>query len=133
PKFLYAHAEDGKPFPRETLGMRFNQHWYNNKGYVGVGPYRLSEYEPGARMVLTRDDQFPGDKPAIKEIVYPIYTDRTLGVLKLKSGELNFTELRPGQYREEYLDWQKKPKSSWPKNNPFLNGQISCEAVTMPV
>ncbi len=132
PRFLYAYNEDGEPIPRETLGLRFNQHWYNNKGYVGVGPYRMAEYTPGVRIRLVRNEDFIGEKPAIKEIIYPIYTDSTLSVLKLKSKELNFAVMRPGQYREEYLDWQKKPKSSWPKNNPFLNGEISCQKVTNP-
>lgn len=132
PKFLYAYDEHGEPFPKETLGLRFNQHWYNNKGYVGVGPYRMVEYKPGASIRLVRNEDFLGEKPAIKEIVYPIYTDLTISVLKLKSAELNFVYLRPGQYREEYLDWQDKPKGSWPKTNPFLNGQISCQAVPDP-
>src|SRR5690606_29647951 len=132
PKFLFAYTEDGRPIPKETLGLRFNQHWYNNKGYVGVGPYRMVEYKPGSHIKLTRNEEFPGDKPAIKDVIYPVYTDRTLSILKLKSGELNFVELRPGQYREEYLEWQKKPNASWPKNNPFLNGQIKCEEVTYP-
>ncbi|HEY6729284.1 MAG TPA: ABC transporter substrate-binding protein [Polyangiaceae bacterium] len=132
PEFLYGYTENGQPIPQETLGLRINQHWYNNKGYVGVGPYRMTEYKPGVRMKFVRNDDFPGDKPAIKEFDFPIYTDRTLSVLKLKSGELNFVDLRPGQYREEVLDWQSKPKASWPKNNPFLNGQIECSAVPSP-
>lgn len=132
-KHIYGYTEDGKPIPQETQGLRLNQHWYNNKGFPSAGEYRFSEYKPGAHIKLERDDDYPGEKPAIKDIVYPIYTDRTLGVLKLKSGELNFTEVYPGQYREEYLDWQSKPKASWPKNNPFLNGQISCEPATSPI
>src|SRR5688572_9286634 len=36
PKFLYAYEQDGTPIPKETLGLRFNQHWYNNKGVVGL-------------------------------------------------------------------------------------------------
>lgn len=132
PEFLYGYTENGQPVPKETLGLRINQHWYNNKGFVGVGPYRMTEYKPGVHIKFTRDDDFPGEKPAIKEFVYPIYTDMTLSVLKLKSGELNFASLRPGQYREEVLEWQQKPKASWPKNNPFLNGQIECAAVYSP-
>lgn len=132
PEFLYGYNESGQPFPKETLGLRFNQHWYNNKGYIGVGPYRMTEYKPGVHIKFSRNDDFPGAKPAIKEFVYPIYTDYTQSVLKLKSGELNFAVMRPGQYREEVLEWQNKPRGSWPKNNPFLNGQIECAAVPTP-
>ena len=132
-KFLFGYAEDGRPFPKETVGLRLNQHWYNNKGFMGAGAYQMTEYKPGSHMTFARNEEFLGEKPAIKEIRYPIYTDRALNALKLKSGELNFSELHPGQYREEYFDWQSKPKNTWPKNNPFLNGTITCERVRAPV
>lgn len=131
PKFIFGYSEDGKPIPKETLGLRLNQHWYNNKGFVGFGPYRMAEYKPGSHITLERNEDFFGEKPAIKKIVYPIYTDRTVGLLKIKSGELNFVVLRPGQYREEILDWQSKPKQTWPKNDPFLNGDIQCQPEPM--
>jgi len=133
PKFLYAHAEDGTAFPRETLGLRFNQHWYNNKGYVGAGPYRMTSYEPGRRIVLERNQDYFGDKPAIARLEYPIYTDPNLTLLKLKSGELSFGGLRPSQYREEIKRWQSVPKDQWPKNSPFLDGTITCSVEERPV
>src|SRR6185503_5214864 len=51
PRFLYAYDEDGKALPKETLGLRHNQHFYDNKGYVGAGPYRMASYEPGSKIV----------------------------------------------------------------------------------
>jgi len=132
PKFLFGYDEQGKAFPKETIGLRFNQHWYNGKGYVGTGPYRLSEYVPGVRIVLERNDDFFGEKPAIKRIVYPIYTDPTTTVLKMKAGELQMVPSRglsPGQYREEVLRYLDKPKDTWPKNSPFLDGTIKCNVV----
>ena len=132
PKFLFGYDEDGHAFPKDTVGLRFNQHWYNNKGYVGIGPYRMTEYKPGSYIKLQRNDDYFGEKPAIKEVIYPIYTDKTLTVLKLKSGEINFAKLNPSQYREEYLDWQSKPKATWPKNSPFLNGDVECTTTPAP-
>src|SRR5690606_20061297 len=129
PKFLFAHAETGEPFPKETVGLRFNRHWYNNKGYVGVGPYRLVSYTPGQSIELERNDAFFGPVPAIQRIVYPIYNDPNQTVLRMKAGELDFAGLQPGQYREEVLNWQSRPKNEWPKNSPFLNGEIRCEVV----
>jgi peptide/nickel transport system substrate-binding protein len=126
PEFIYAFDEDGKRFPKETFGLRFNQHWYNNKGLVMSGAYRMVSYEPGSRIVLERNQNYPGEKPAIKSMVYPIYTDPTQTLLKLKAHELNVGELQPGQYREEVLKYEQagqKPKS------PFFDGSIQCQTV----
>ena len=76
PRFIYKFNEDGSPIPQETLGIKFNQHWYNNKGYLGTGPYRMKEYKPGRLIVLERVDNHPVVQPAIKEIRYLIYTDQ---------------------------------------------------------
>lgn len=132
PKFLYAYAEDGSPIPESALGLSFNQHWYNNKGVVGTGPYRFASYTPGVEIRLERNEDYYDELPAIKSIRYPIYTDRTQTVLKLRSGELSFGMLRPGQYREEVLQFQNVPEAQRPKNSPFLNGDIKCDVVDEP-
>jgi peptide/nickel transport system substrate-binding protein len=128
PRFLFAYAEDGTPIPEATLGHAFNQHWYNNRGLVGSGPYRMTQYKPGSHIQLERNEQFYGELPAIKSMRYVIYTDRTQTVLKLKSGELSFGQLRPGQYREEVQQYQGVPEAQRPKS-PFLDGSISCDIV----
>jgi peptide/nickel transport system substrate-binding protein len=129
PRFLYAYAEDGTPIPEATLGLAFNQHWYNNRGMVGTGPYRMAQYVPGAHILLERTEDYYGELPAIKSVRYPIYTDLTQTVLKLKSGELSFGQLRSGQYREEVQQYASLPEAQRPKNNPFLNGTIQCDVV----
>jgi ABC-type transport system substrate-binding protein len=131
PKFLYAFAEDGTPHPPETLGLRFNQHWYNNKGMVGTGPYRFERYEPGVKIVLARNEQYLLDQPAIKQLNFPIYTDSKQTVLKLKSAEIAFGNLLPGQYREEVLALANR--SNAPSDtNPFANGKITCAPIDYP-
>jgi peptide/nickel transport system substrate-binding protein len=129
PRFLFAYAEDGTPIPEATIGLALNQHWYNNRGLVGTGPYRMVEYSPGNQIRLERNDEYYGELPAIKSIRYPIYTDRAQTVLKLKSGELTFGQLRSGQYREEVLQYQNVPEAQRPANNPFTNGTIKCDLV----
>ena len=132
PKFLYAFAEDGTPIPEATLGLAFNQHWYNNRGIVGTGPYRFANYTPGVSMRLERNEDYYEELPALKSITYPIYTDRTQTVLKLKSGELSFGQLSQGQYREEVLRFEGLPEAERPKGSPFLNGDIKCDVVDDP-
>jgi ABC-type transport system substrate-binding protein len=130
PRFLYAYDEGGKPFPKETLGLRVNQHWYDNKGFVGAGPYRMASYEPGSKIVLERNDDYPGEKPAIQKLVYPIYTDAKQTLLKLRAGELGDGELTAGQYREEILAHEKSGKA--PANSPFFDGRIQCKKIPRP-
>jgi ABC-type transport system substrate-binding protein len=129
PKFLYAYAEDGTAFPEAALGLSLNQHWYNNKGVVGTGPYRFAGYTPGVQIRLERNEDYYGELPAIRLIKYPVYTDRTQTVLKLKSGELSLGLLRSGQYREEVLQYEGLPEAQRPKTSPFLNGEIKCDLV----
>lgn len=132
PRFLYAFSEDGAPIPEATLGSAFNQHWYNNRGMVGTGPYRMVEYKPGNSIRLERNEQYYGELPAIKTLRYPIYTDQTQTVLKLRSGELGFGQLRAGQYREEVQQYEALPEAQRPKNSPFLDGTIRCDVVDYP-
>jgi peptide/nickel transport system substrate-binding protein len=132
PKFLYGFAEDGTEYPKETVGLKLNQHWYGNKGYVGTGPYRMTKYEPGRVIELERNDDFYGEKRPIQRLTYPIYTDQNQTVLRLKAKEIDLGLLRAGQYREEVLQWQGRPKSEQPADNPFLNGQIHCKVIHAP-
>ncbi len=127
PKFIYAYDQDGKPFPKETLGLRFNQHWYNNKAFVGSGPYRMDSYEPGTKIAVVRNEDYVGEKPAIQAMLYPIYTDPNQTLLKLKAHELNVGELMPGQYREEIQKYEALGQK--PANSPFFDGRIHCEKV----
>ncbi len=133
PRFLYEYEEDGTKIPEATLGLRFNQHWYNNRGMPGCGPYRFAEYVPGSHMLLERNEHFYGELPALKTIRYPIYSDRNQTVLKLKSGELTFGEMLPGFYREEVLKYRDVPPEQRPKGNPFTNGQLVCEEAQRPI
>ncbi len=133
PEWFYSRDEYGNEFPEESFGLNFNQHWYNNKGLVGAGPYRMVEYSPGEFIKLERNEDYFGDLPAIRQIVYPIYSDPDLELLKLKAGEHTFGGLAPRQYREQIQKWADVPAERRPKDNPFLNGQISHETMIVMV
>lgn len=124
PEFLYAHAEDGTRFPDETLGLRFNQHWYNNRGVVGAGPYRLVAYQPGTELRLERNEDWFGEKPPIRELVYAIYADPNATLLKLKAHELSVAGLRPSQYRDEIRRLENMPPAERPPS-AFFDGRIA--------
>jgi ABC-type transport system substrate-binding protein len=127
PQFLYAYDQDGTPLPKDTIGLRFTQHWYNNKGMIGAGAYRMAAYEPGTRMRLERFEDYVGEKPAIREVVLPIYIDPNQTLLKLKAHEMDLGILSAGQYREELKPYEGSPNP--PKNSPFFDGRITCAKV----
>lgn len=103
PRFLYAFSEDGEPFPEASLGLRFNEHWYGQKA-IGTGPYRFVSKEQGVSIKMTRNNDYWGPKPPIKDITWLIYPDPKTNLLKLKSGELDYGRLFPSDYREEILN-----------------------------
>lgn len=115
PEFIYACDEDGKPFPKEIFGLKFNQHWYNQKA-IGCGPYEFISYELGSEIRMRRFEDYYGPKSAIENIDNLIYPDMKQNLLKLKSKVQDFGILYPYDYREEILNG--KPDS------PFKNGSI---------
>ena len=119
PEFLYAYDEDGKPFPKETAGLKFNSHWYNTKGAIGVGPYQFVSFEQGSIIKLKRFDDYYDQKPAINNINWLIYPDQKQNLLKLKSKGQDYGRLYPTDYREEVLNAAP--------NSLFKNGSIKHE------
>lgn len=118
PEFLYGYDEDGRPFPKEIAGLKFNNHWYNNRP-IGCGPYEFVSYEPGSLLKLRRFEGYHGQKPPIDEIHYLIYPDQKSNVLKIKSKVQDFGTLSATDYREEIVNG--KPGS------PFQDGKIHNE------
>lgn len=66
---------------------------YNSgKAVIGTGPYKLVNYIPGNRIVLTRNDDYWGEKPQWKEItIRPISADGAR-VAALLSGDVSVIE-----------------------------------------
>ncbi len=73
---------------------------------VGTGPYSLAEYQPGQRLVFTRNSRYwrkaedGGTLPYLDRIVLEIVPDQNAEILRLTSGNIDLTmsELRPDDY-----------------------------------
>lgn len=104
PEFIYAYDEDGRRFPKEAFGFKFNNHWYNDR-MIGCGPYEFKGQVPGISVLLERnEDYFIGPRPTPKAIKYLIVKDDNLALLKLKGGEIGVMRLLPESvYRDEIL------------------------------
>jgi peptide/nickel transport system substrate-binding protein len=97
PRFLYGADEHGKEFAPDELAAGFMAHWYNDK-ILGYGPYEFVSWERNVEFVLRRMDDFPVVRPAMREIRWQILSDAEQAVLRLKGGQLDFTNLMPQQY-----------------------------------
>ncbi|MCB9777225.1 MAG: hypothetical protein H6742_01510 [Alphaproteobacteria bacterium] len=118
PRWLYMYDEQGEVFPDATWGLKFNEHWYNQKA-IGVGPYQFVAWEPGVKLEFERNPLYwgsaIGNTPPYDRILIPIVKDQQAWVRKLKAGELDITQIQPEQYATEV-----KPKLP---DGPFLGNE----------
>jgi len=57
------------------------------KKSVGTGPYKIVNWEPGQYIDLVANENYWGEKPAIKEVRYVIVPEGTTRMAKLQTGE----------------------------------------------
>jgi ABC-type transport system substrate-binding protein len=124
PKWLYSRNESGKPYSAEVAGLKFNEHWYNNRA-IGCGPYSFAKWENGVNIVLKRFEDYFGPPPAIKELHYHIIRDKFQQLLNFQSGTLDIHEFSVAQYREEILNATS--------DSPYQNGLYSVYPITQMV
>lgn len=120
PKWLYTRTESGDKIPEDSLGVKFNDHWASRHP-VGVGPYKLVSHEPDQQVILERDEDFYGRKPPIKKIKYEIVKKPQKRLLRLKSGSLDFAEIKPPQYRKYIAEGDS--------DSPFKNGDLEHKVI----
>jgi len=78
-------------------GEDFNTHPIG-RSPVGTGPYIFKKWETGKEIVLERNPNYWGEKPAISQIVFKIITDSTVALQVLKQEGLDVMGLRPIQW-----------------------------------
>ena len=80
---------------------------------VGAGPYKLTAWEPGRRLVLTVNPDYFEGRPNIDQVVFRIIPDTSTMFLELKAGNLDMMDLTPPQYLYQTsgqswdADWRK--------------------------
>ena len=58
---------------------------------VGTGPFKLETWEPGVRVVLTRNDQYWGGAPKIRQAIYVPIIEAQARLSAIKTGEIDMT------------------------------------------
>lgn len=56
----------------------------------GTGPYKFVSSVSGSNVVLTRNDDYWGEAPAIKDVTMTIITDESTAVSRMETGEADF-------------------------------------------
>jgi peptide/nickel transport system substrate-binding protein len=76
----------------------FNKHRSNP---VGSGPYVFEKWNVGQEIVLRRNENYWGQKPKLKKIVYRIITNDKAAVQALRAGEVDYVyRPLPAQFTE---------------------------------
>jgi len=58
---------------------------------VGTGPFKLDTWEPGVRVVLSRNDQYWGGAPKIRQAIYVPIIEAQARLSAIKTGEIDMT------------------------------------------
>lgn len=56
----------------------------------GTGPYQFVSSVSGSNVVLTRNENYWGDKPAIKDVTMTIITEESTAIARMETGEADF-------------------------------------------
>ncbi len=89
----------------KVAGDKFGDQLYQNP--IGTGPYKFVSYQRGGNMVFTRNDDYWGDKAAIKEVVFRKVTEEAARLAALESGQADFINNVPVH---EVARFQKHPR-----------------------
>ncbi len=81
-------------------GQDFNKH-SANRHPIGTGPFEFAEWTTGRKVVLKRNENYWGKKPAFKKVIFSIISDDTVRLQVLKKGELDMLSLRPIQWARQ--------------------------------
>ncbi|HXG59457.1 MAG TPA: ABC transporter substrate-binding protein [Thermoanaerobaculia bacterium] len=68
---------------------------------VGTGPYRLVRREPGKEIVVERRDDFWGERPHIRTVVFKVIVDGTTAWNALKRGDIDETMISSDVWKNE--------------------------------
>lgn len=62
---------------------------------VGAGPFKFNEYKTDQYIELVRNENYFLGKPKLEKVIWKIITNQDTQVAQLKTGEIDFAEIRP--------------------------------------
>jgi peptide/nickel transport system substrate-binding protein len=91
PAFLddLSHCPGIYIIPRHIFENISDPTHYVDEKWIGTGPFKLDSMVPDQYVRLTANEDYHGKKPAIKEVIIKVITNKDSQVLALKSGEFD--------------------------------------------
>ncbi|MBM7570043.1 glutathione ABC transporter substrate-binding protein [Aquibacillus albus] len=88
---ILANHEGGilSPTAIDEYGRDLGQH------PVGTGPFKFESWNPGQDITITRDEEYWGEKPKIKEVVYKVVPEDATRIAMVETGEAHVAEPIP--------------------------------------
>jgi peptide/nickel transport system substrate-binding protein len=68
---------------------------------IGTGPYKFEAWDRGSQVTLTRNDDYWGDAPAIKDVTLRFISEPGTRVAGLKAGEIQLATLIPPEQTKD--------------------------------
>ncbi len=87
---------------------------------VGTGPYIITEYEPGVRVVLDRNEDYWGTRPTIDRIIFVPIPDDSDRVAALLAGEVDIAAEVPPDLAQTVRDAEGVKLYTKGKANTFV-------------
>lgn len=81
--------------PKSVAETAKTEDFNSGKAMIGTGPFRYSEYVAGDRVVLKRNDQYWGTKPAWDNVRFRMITSAPARVAALLAGDVQMIEAVP--------------------------------------
>lgn len=96
---------------------------------VGTGPFHLAEWKTKEKIVLLRNEEYWGEKPALARLIYEPVTNPQTAIEKLKNGECHMMDhLAPDDVRTIEADAELRVAFATSPNVAYLAFNMSPEA-----
>ena len=89
PSHLYKDAED-------VMNCEANEQG------IGTGPYKVKEWNKGESLILERNEDYYGEKPGIKTLVFKIIPEAANQAVSFESGDLDVLRVTNAEDYEKY-------------------------------
>ncbi|MGD8395723.1 MAG: ABC transporter substrate-binding protein [Candidatus Eiseniibacteriota bacterium] len=98
PKHIYEKDKDANPDLKS--GEYYNA---QNRHPIGSGPYRIVEWRENDKIVLERWEDYHGEKPRFKRMVFRIIPDQNILMLTFNKQEIDEFRMNPKQFATQSL------------------------------
>ncbi len=97
-KLVMEHAEARTPSDEYKYDTDFGYAWMKTN-YAGSGPFKIRDWRANEILVMERNDNYYGDKPALTRVIYRHVKESATQRLMLEAGDIDVARnLEPGDF-----------------------------------